>query len=57
MRISLFEGGAYVPTVFVGMYAPLGTGRAQTCHNTAPAKRIERGAYPPTAIPSDFIFR
>jgi hypothetical protein len=27
-------GGAYVPTVFVGMYAPL-TGRAQTCQKTA----------------------
>jgi hypothetical protein len=30
----IHAGGAYVPTVFVGMYAPL-TGRAQTCQKTA----------------------
>ena len=31
----LAAGGAYVPTLFVGMYAPLGFGRSQTCPKTA----------------------
>ena len=33
--IDSAAGGAYVPTVFVGMYAPLPIGRAQTCQKTA----------------------
>jgi hypothetical protein len=28
-------GGAYVPTVLVGVYAPLGTGTSQPCQQTA----------------------
>ena len=39
-------GGAYVPTVVVGMYAPLEVARSQTCRKTA-RLRHPRFSYEP----------
>ena len=33
-------GGAYVPELFVGMYAPLGMGRSQPCRATARLRHL-----------------